>query len=309
MSGISLLGLGAMGLPMGEVLLARGRALTVWNRTAAKAEALAARGATAAETPADAAAAVTLTVLPDLVDVVEIVDGSAQRDGADGLRAGWKAAGIAEPMLVVMGTVSPTAVRAYARELAAEGIRVVDAPLSGGVVGAREARLSIMVGGDAADFAVLQPLLAELGSTVRHMGPSGSGALAKACNQMIVASSIAAISEAMLLARQSGLDRAALLDIIGGGLAGSEILRQKGTNWVDEEFEPGGIAAYQLKDLNFALAAADDCGVELPVARTTRALFSALVDAGDGGLDHTGVFRQLERAAVVPAAPRAEASA
>ena len=306
MSGISLLGLGAMGLPMGEVLLARGHTLTVWNRTSAKAEALAARGATVAATPADAAAAVTLTVLPDLVDVVDLVDGSAQRNGADGLRAGWRVAGIAEPVLVVMGTVSPTAVRAYARELAAEGIRVVDAPLSGGVVGAREARLSIMVGGDAADFAALQPLLGELGSTVRHMGPSGSGALAKACNQMIVASSIAAISEAMLLARQSGLDRAALLDIIGGGLAGSEVLRQKGTNWVEEVFEPGGIADYQLKDLNFALTAAEDCGVELPVASTTRVLFSALVDAGDGGLDHTGIFRQLERMAVAPAAPRAE---
>lgn len=200
-----------------------------------------------------------------------------------------------------MGTVSPTAVRAYANELAAEGIRLVDAPLSGGVIGAREARLSIMVGGESADVAPLLPLLGELGSTVRHMGSSGSGALAKACNQMIVASSIAAISEAMLLARQSGLDRAALLELISGGLAGSEILRQKGQNWVTESFEPGGMAEYQLKDLNFALASAADVGVDLPVAATTRGLFSALVDAGDGGLDHTGVFRELERRAFGPA--------
>lgn len=297
MSGISLLGLGAMGLPMSEVLLARGYALTVWNRTAAKAEALAARGATVAKVPADAAASVTLTVLPDLTEVVSLVDGSHDQGGADGLRAGWRAAGIASPLLVVMGTISPTAVRDFAAELAEEGIRVVDAPLSGGVVGAREARLSIMVGGDAADFAELQPLFADLGRIVRHMGPSGSGALAKACNQMVVASSVTAISEAMLLARESGLDRSALLEILSGGLAGSEILQQKGHNWVEENFEPGGIASYQLKDLNFSLAAAEACGVELPVAETTRGLFAALVDAGQGGLDHTGIFRELERRA------------
>ncbi|MET0713687.1 MAG: NAD(P)-dependent oxidoreductase [Mycetocola sp.] len=289
MTGLSLLGLGAMGLPMSEVLLAHGHALTVWNRTAAKAEPLRGAGARVAATPSDAAAEITLTVLPDLSDVRAVVD------GPDGLRAGWRAAGIRSPLLVVMGTVSPLAVREYADELAANGIRLVDAPLSGGVIGAREARLSIMAGGSERDVDELRPVFSVLGEIVRHMGPVGSGQLAKACNQMIVASTVSAVSEAMILARESGLDRAALLDILRGGLAGSEILRQKGQNWVDESFEPGGTATYQLKDLAFALASASDARVELPLTTTVREMFAALVDAGQGGLDHTGVFRELER--------------
>jgi len=293
MTNLSLLGLGAMGMPMSQVLLAAGLDLTVWNRTAAKAEALRGAGARVAPTPADAAAAITLTVLPDLADVRAVVEGPR------GLRAGWLAAGIHRPLLVVMGTVSPVAVRDYADELAAEKIRVVDAPLSGGVVGAREARLSIMAGGTRADIEELMPTFAVLGDIIRHMGPVGSGQLAKACNQMIVASTVSAVSEAMLLARESGLDRSALLDILRGGLAGSEILHQKGQNWVDESFEPGGTAAYQLKDLDFVRAAASAARVDLPVISTVRDLFAALVDAGQGGLDHTGVFRELERRATL----------
>lgn len=295
MAKLSLLGLGAMGLPMSEVLLASGQALTVWNRTAAKAEGLGAAGARVVSTPADAAAPITLTVLPDLSDVKEVVDGPV------GLRKGWRAAGITSPLLVVMGTVSPVAVREYAAELAVEGIRVVDAPLSGGVLGAREARLSIMVGGSPTDIAELVPVFSILGGIVRHMGQVGSGQLAKACNQMIVASTVSAVSEAMILAREAGLDRAALLDILRGGLAGSEVLHQKGQNWVDESFEAGGAADYQLKDLGFALAAATAARVDLPLTASVRDLFAGLVDSGRGDLDHTGVFRELERrSALIP---------
>ncbi|HEV7956464.1 MAG TPA: NAD(P)-dependent oxidoreductase [Marisediminicola sp.] len=298
MTSLSLLGLGAMGLPMSEVLLAHGQhPLTVWNRTASKAESLRQAGAAVAGTPADAAAPITLTVLPDLVDVRSVVDGPT------GLRAGWQTAGIRSPLLVVMGTVSPVSVREYASELATEGIRVVDAPLSGGVIGAREARLSIMAGGSRSDIEELQPVFAVLGEIVRHMGPVGSGQLAKACNQMIVASTVSAVSEAMLLAREAGLNRSALLEILRGGLAGSEVLRQKGDNWVMESFEPGGTAAYQLKDLGFALAAASHARVDLPLTTTVRDMFAALVDSGQGGLDHTGVFRELERrSTLVPVA-------
>jgi 3-hydroxyisobutyrate dehydrogenase-like beta-hydroxyacid dehydrogenase len=291
MTALSLLGLGAMGMPMSQVLLAAGLDLTVWNRTAAKAEHLRGAGARVVSTPAEAAAEISLTVLPDLSDVRAVVDGRR------GLRAGWRSAGISSPLLVVMGTVSPVAVREYARELESDGIRLVDAPLSGGVVGAQEARLSIMAGGSPEDIDELMPTFMVLGEIVRHMGPVGSGQLAKACNQMIVASTVSAASEAMLLAREAGLDRSALLDILRGGLAGSEILRQKGQNWVDESFEPGGTAAYQLKDLDFVLAAAHDAHVDLPVITTVRNLFAALVDGGQGGLDHTGVFRELERRA------------
>jgi 2-hydroxy-3-oxopropionate reductase len=278
---------------MSEVLLAHGQPLTVWNRTATKAESLREAGVVVARTPAEAAARITLTVLPDLADVRAVVDGPT------GLRAGWLEAGIRSPLLVVMGTVSPVAVREYAGELAEDGIRLVDAPLSGGVIGAREARLSIMAGGSPSDVGELQPVFAIIGDIVRHMGPVGCGELAKACNQMIVASTVTAVSEAMILAREAGLDRAALLDILRGGLAGSEVLRQKGQNWVDESFKPGGTAAYQLKDLAFALDSASDAGVDLPLTTTVRDMFAALIGLGKGGLDHTGVFLELERRATL----------
>ncbi|WP_227497125.1 NAD(P)-dependent oxidoreductase [Planctomonas psychrotolerans] len=288
---VSLLGLGGMGSPMAEVLARGGVDLTVWNRTAGRAAPFAALGATVAATPADAAGPVVLTVLTDSASVDAVIDGS------DGLLAGWERRAVSSPILVVMGTVSPPAMRDLAARLAPSGVRVVDAPLSGGVIGAAEARLSVMVGADPADFAELLPVFEILGKVVRHLGPVGSGQLAKACNQLIVAATMTAVSEAMLLARESGLDRAVLLELLSGGLAGSEVLRQKGENWVTESFRAGGSAANQLKDLNFALAAAEEGQVELPLSRTVHGLFTDLIAAGDGGLDHSGIFRALERLA------------
>lgn len=274
---------------MAEVLRAAGIDLTVWNRSVDRAVHLGKLGVTVAATPADAARPVVLTVLPDLPQVRNVLEGT------NGLLAGWERDRVLRPLLVVMGTVSPLDIRMLADELAPRGVRVVDAPLSGGVVGAREARLSVMVGADPADFAELRPILELLGSVVRHMGPVGSGQLAKACNQLIVAATVTAVSEAMLLARETGIDRSALLELLLGGLAGSEVLRQKGVNWVTESFEAGGSAQNQLKDLNFALAVAARHGVVLPVAAAVHSLFADLVAAGDGQLDHTGVYRALER--------------
>ncbi len=294
---VSLLGLGAMGEPMARALRRAGFPLAVWNRSAGKAEALAAEiGIELAGTPAEAARHIVLTVLPDLPDVRQVLE------GPEGLVAGWRGAA-ASPILVVMGTVSPVAMRELAEEMASHGVQVVDAPVSGGVQGAREARLSIMVGAEPETFEELLPVFRAMGAVVRRLGPVGSGQLAKACNQLIVAATVVAVSEAMLLARASGLDVGELRDLLLGGLAESEVLRQKGDNWVTETFIAGGTADYQLKDLGFALAAAEAGGITLPVSTTVRELFRQLVEQGDGGLDHTGVYRALERLAAPGARP------
>ncbi|QCR20321.1 NAD(P)-dependent oxidoreductase [Agrococcus sp. SGAir0287] len=284
--GLALVGLGAMGRPMARRLASAG-ALTVWNRSAARAQALAAEHPTVrvAASPALAASDVTITVLPDLDEVRAVLE------GPDGLLAGWRDAR-RTPMLVVCGTVSPVALRRLAAEL--EGrVEVVDAPLSGGVVGAAEGRLSIMVGGTAAQAATLAEVLAPCASRVTRMGPTGAGATAKLCNQLVVAETVAALSEAFALARAAGLDADALADALGAGLASSEVLRQKRHHWVDETFEPGGTIDYQVKDLRYARDAAADAGLRLPLGERALALFEEAVDAGDGALDHTGVYRTI----------------
>ena len=153
-------------------------------------------------------------------------------------------------------------------------------------------------------------MLTVLGRTVRRMGPVGSGQLAKACNQLVVASTVTAISEAMLLARSAGLDLEVLQELLLGGLASSEVLRQKGSNWLTEDFSVGGSAANQVKDLNFALTAAQEMGTVLPLSSTVRDLFRSLLAHGEGGLDHTAVYRTLQRlsGAELPAVVRAPAS-
>ncbi|MFA4840369.1 MAG: NAD(P)-dependent oxidoreductase [Agrococcus sp.] len=289
---LSILGLGAMGLPMARRVAARG-ALTVWNRSASRAEALLDEGfdVAVAATPAAAATEVVLTALPDLPQVRELLGGD------DGLLAGWRAAGVERPMLVVHGTVSPVAVRALADELAADGIEVVDAPMSGGVLGAAEGRISFFVGGTELQVAELAELLAPCASRVTRMGPTGTGAMAKLCNQLVVAETVTALSEAFALARVSGIDPEALADALGSGLASSEVLRQKRHHWIDESFEPGGTIDYQVKDLRFAREAADEAGLRLDAARTALALFEAASAAGDGGLDHSGIYRTVSRSA------------
>ncbi len=285
---LSLLGLGAMGLPMARRLAAAGE-LTVWSRSAAKPEALRAEvGARVAPTPAAAAGDVVVTVLPDLAEVREVLE------GADGLLAGWAARPpeAARPTLVVCGTVSPVALRALAEELA-PAVDVVDAPLSGGGLGAAEGRLSVMVGGSDAQATLLAEVLAPCASRVTRMGPTGAGATAKLCNQLVVAETITALSEAFALARASGIDPEALADALGAGLAASEVLRQKRHHWIEESFEPGGTIDYQVKDLRYAREAAVASGARLPAAETALALFEAASAAGDGGLDHTGVYRTI----------------
>ncbi|WP_258061531.1 MULTISPECIES: NAD(P)-dependent oxidoreductase [unclassified Rathayibacter] len=286
---LSLLGLGPMGAPMARNLVDDG-GLVVWNRTRAKADPFAALGARVAATPREAAADITLTVLPDLAQVESLLDGE------DGLLAGWREQGIADPVLVVHGTVSPSAVAVLAARLAEEhGVRVVDAPLSGGTVGARDATLSIMVGGEEEAVARVLPVLARLGRTVRHLGPSGAGATAKLCNQIVVAGTVAVVSEALLLARTAGLDPEVMVELLQGGLARTTVLEQKSAKWLEDDFAEGGSARNQLKDLRYVREAADAEGVVLPAITAVTGLFERMVADGDGDLDHTGVVRTIAR--------------
>lgn len=288
MTTLSLLGLGPMGAPMAANLVRRLGALTVWNRTPEKAADVVASGARQAASPADAAADVVLTVLPDLPQVESVLR------GPDGLLAGWRHRRVERPTLVVHGTVSPVAMRDVAADLRREhGVRVVDAPMSGGVPGAERRVLSLMVGGEPADVEALAPVFAAVAASVVHFGPVGSGQLAKACNQVVVAGTIAALCEALGLAERYGLPRADLLSALAGGLAGSAVLDQKRDRWLLEDFTGGGSARNQLKDLGFAREAEEAAGAPSEVTELLHDLFRRMVAGGDGDLDHSGLLRTV----------------
>jgi 2-hydroxy-3-oxopropionate reductase len=289
---VGFVGLGVMGRPMARNLLRAGQRVVVWNRSPGPAAELAAAGATVARTPAELASAapVVLTMLPDLPQVEEVL----QRD--DGLLAGMGTGSL----LVVMGTVSPVGVRELGARLEPDGVSLVDAPVSGGDVGAEQATLSIMVGGRPQDVARVRPLLEAMGTTVDHLGPLGAGQLAKACNQIVVAATLTALSEALVLARKGGLDAQRVFAVLGGGLAASRLLEVKGPKLLGGDFRPGGAAAFQHKDLGFALAAARAEGVALPLTALVDQLYGAAVWSGLGDDDHSVVVRVIERLAGEP---------
>lgn len=283
---VSLLGTGPMGAPIARNLIDGGVPLTLWNRTRQKAEAI--EGGTVAPRPADAAADVVLTVLPDLPQVEALLEGD------DGLLAGWEQAGVVEPVLVIHGTVSSTAVAAFAARCKSRyGVVVIDAPLSGGTIGAEQGRLSVMAGGPQSVVQWLTPLFELYSSTVMWFGEAGSGAIVKACNQIVVAATVTALSESMALAKASGLDLEKVQAVLKGGLANSEVLQQKGGRWITGDFDGGGSAKNQLKDLRFVTDAAADAGLALPVANTLTTAFETMVTEGLGDLDHTGIYLSI----------------
>ncbi|MFF2032519.1 NAD(P)-dependent oxidoreductase [Arthrobacter sp. NPDC058192] len=283
---VALLGTGPMGAPIARNIIAAGVPLTLWNRTAEKAHAIG--GGRVAASPAGAASEVVLTVLPDLPQVVALLHGE------EGLLAGWKTAGIDHPILVIHGTVSPVAVAEFADDcLRNWGLTVVDAPLSGGTIGAEEGRLSIMVGGPHGAVERVTPLFALYGSTVVWFGDTGAGSTVKACNQIVVAATVTALAEAMALASSTGLDLEKVQSVLSGGLANSEVLAQKGQRWIDADFEGGGSAKNQLKDLRFITETAGHKGLKLPLATCLENAFENMIEAGDGDLDHTGIYRTI----------------
>jgi 2-hydroxy-3-oxopropionate reductase len=278
MTTVGFIGLGIMGAPMAENLVRAGFAVAGFTRRPAGRDRLAAAGGRRADSVAEATrgADVVITMLPDSPDVESVVL------GPDGVVAN------AGPGLLVidMSTVTPSTARAIAAR-----VRALDAPVSGGERGAIEGTLSIMAGGAAGDFAAAGPVFAALGSTVVHVGPAGAGQLVKAANQLVVAGTIELVAEAIVLLEASGVDAAAGLRVLGGGLAGSTVLDRKGPGMLAREFAPGFRVDLHHKDLGIMLAAARDAGAVVPVGALVAQLMAALRARGDGGLDHSALLR------------------
>ncbi|OFT50721.1 hypothetical protein HMPREF3159_11945 [Brachybacterium sp. HMSC06H03] len=273
-----MIGLGPMGHPIAANLLAAGRTVAVWNRTPSRADDLVAAGALRARTLSEAAAPAILSVLPDVHQLQTLLSAEVRR--------AWSNAGA---RLVVLSTTGPEAVRGLAADLAPDGITVVDAPVSGGVAGARAATLSIMVGGTEEDVLAVRGILESIGSTVLHLGPLGSGATAKLCNQIVVAGTLASLGEALGLARRSGLDIESLLTVLRGGLANSEVLAQKQENLLARDYPLGGSTDNQVKDLQYARAAGDTVGLPARMIPVLLDLYEDTVDADRGQQDHSSV--------------------
>ena len=270
---IGFVGLGIMGQSMAGHLLAAGHALRVYNRSADKARALVEQGAVWCDTPGVAAAGsdvvITMVGYPRDVEQVWL--------GEDGILAKAK-----DALLIDMTTSSPELAQRLAREAAARGCRALDAPVSGGDIGAREARLSIMVGGDAGAFAEALPILQLMGKTIVHTGGPGTGQHTKMCNQVVIASTIMGVCEGLAYARSAGLDADVVLQCISGGAAGSFQLNVMGPKIVKGDFAPGFMIEHFLKDLSIALAEADRMYLQLPGAAQARQLYATLVERGHG---------------------------
>ncbi|MCF6469203.1 2-hydroxy-3-oxopropionate reductase [Nonomuraea sp. MG754425] len=287
MTAIAFIGLGIMGSPMAVHLVKAGHAVAGYNRTPDKAAPLAAAGGRAARSIADAVtgAEVVALMVPDSPDVQDVLT------GPDGVFA-HAAPGT---LIIDFSSIRPDVTRELAGEAARRGLRHLDAPVSGGEAGARNAALSIMVGGEADAFEAARPLFDVVGKTVVHVGPSGSGQTVKAANQLIVAANIEALAEAVVFLRAYGVDLEAALEVLGGGLAGSAVLAQKRANMIGHSFEPGFRVALHHKDLGIVTSAAREAGVVLPLGALVAQLMAAADANGDGALDHSALLRGVER--------------
>ncbi|GAA3678591.1 2-hydroxy-3-oxopropionate reductase [Nonomuraea antimicrobica] len=287
MTAIAFIGLGIMGSPMAVHLVRAGHTVAGYNRTQEKARPLAAAGGRVAESIADAAtgAEVVALMLPDSPDVREVLAGE------DGVFA-HAAPGT---LIIDFSSIRPDVTRELAAEAARRGLRHLDAPVSGGEPGARNATLSIMVGGEADAFETARPILDAVGRTVVHVGPSGAGQTVKAANQLVVAVNIGALAEAVVFLRAYGVDLEAALQVLGGGLAGSAVLAQKGANMVERSFPPGFRIDLHHKDLSIVTSAAREAGVVLPLGALVAQLVASANAVGDGALDHSALLRVVER--------------
>jgi 2-hydroxy-3-oxopropionate reductase len=283
---IGFIGLGIMGGPMAKNLMEAGYEVVLYNRTREKAEEIAGNGTTVTDSPREVAEGsdVVLTMLPDSPEVREVVAGE------DGILEGIEEGSL----LVDMSTISPVVTEELAAEVEKKGARMLDAPVSGGEPGAVEGTLSIMVGGREEDFERVRPIFDVLGDTVVRVGEVGSGQVVKACNQIVVALVIEAVSEALVLAARGGADPAKVLEALSGGLAASRVLEVKGEKLLSRTFEPGGKVEYHRKDLGIALAAGREHGAALPATALVDQMFGALMSKGRGGWDHSALVTLIE---------------
>jgi 2-hydroxy-3-oxopropionate reductase len=278
---------------MAHNLLAAGYALVVHNRSRAPVDELSAAGAAAAPSPRGVAEGsdVVITMLPDSPDV------EAVALGPDGLVEA------ARPGLihVDMSTIAPAVAVRVARTLSARGMRCLDAPVSGGDVGARQGTLSIMAGGDQATFDLVRPIFDVVGQSAVLCGPNGAGQTVKACNQVLVAVTIAGVSEALTLGAKAGVDPAKIVQVLSGGLARCGVLDNRGQRMVRGDFEPGFRLRLHQKDLNIVHRTGQDYGVPLPVTAVVHELFNAAMALDRGELDHSGLLTVIEDLAGVQA--------
>ena len=293
MTKIGFVGLGIMGLPMIKNLLKAGYELVVHDLNREPVQELVAAGAQEAFSPQEVAkeSAVIITMLPDSPDV-ELV-----ALGPDGLAQGVSAGDI----FVDMSTIAPSVAVRVAEALAQKGARCLDAPVSGGDVGAINATLSIMVGGDAATFDEVGPIFEALGQTITLCGPNGAGQTVKACNQIQVALNFVGMAEALVLGAKAGVDPAIIVQVLSGGYAQSRVMDVRGPRAIRGDFQPGFKSRFHFKDLNIILKTGLDYGVPLPVTGLVHELFAAMLAAGRGDLDHSGIITVLEDLAKVQA--------
>jgi 2-hydroxy-3-oxopropionate reductase len=283
---VGFIGLGIMGMPMARNLMEAGYELTVHNRSPEKAEELGKEGAAVAATPREVAenSDVVITMLPDSPQVREVV---AAEDGVlEGVSEG--------ALLIDMSTISPVVTEELAEAVKEKGASMLDAPVSGGDVGAIEGTLSIMVGGEEADFQRAKPLFEAMGKTITHVGPTGAGQVTKAANQVVVALTIEAVSEALVLGSAGGVSPEKILEVLGGGLASNKVMEVKREKFLSHTFEPGFRSELHHKDLGIALAAGREYGVVLPVTAIVDQMLLSMKRKGWGGEDHSALLRIIE---------------
>ncbi len=285
---VTFIGMGTMGGPMAQNILKAGHEVTVHNRTREKEEPLVQKGAQRAASPQGAAdgAEVIITCLSDTPDVEEVILGdsgvihSAQRG----------------TIVVDMSTISPTATRCMSEALAEKGIKMLDAPVSGGSEGAQQGTLSIMVGGEAEDVERVRPVLEAMGTTITHVGPIGAGQLTKGINQVIITGTYFSVAEGMALGIKAGLDMQKVVDAVSGGAAGSWVLSNRAGNMINNTYPLGFRTWLHHKDLRIALETARELGVTIPVAALVDQIVTGLIARGYGDEDVSAVARSIREA-------------
>ena len=286
---IGFIGTGIMGRPMALNLIKAGHELFTWGRRFDTVEPLLVAGATGKGTPAEVAASadICFTVVSGTADVEQVILGER------GLIHGAKAGSV----IVDMSTIAPSATRRIAAQLAARGVDMLDAPVSGGQAGATQGTLSIMAGGKAEVFERVKPLFEILGKNIVHVGDHGAGQVVKACNQIVVSLTLQGVAEAILLARKNGVDPAKMREALLGGYAGSKILEVHGLRMMNADYKPGFKVKLHHKDLGIVLDNASENHVPLPGTTIVARQLAALMEAGDADLDSAAIMLALERLA------------
>ncbi|KAA1426576.1 2-hydroxy-3-oxopropionate reductase [Nocardioides antri] len=287
MTDIAFIGLGIMGSPMAVHLAKAGHQVAGYNLTPDRTKPLVAAGGRAASSIADAVdgAEVVCVMVPDSPEVQEVLTAE------DGVFANARQGAL----VIDFSSIRPDVTVDLAVTAKEQGFRLLDAPVSGGEAGAVNAALSIMVGGDAADFEAAKPLFDVVGKTIVHVGANGSGQTVKAANQLIVAANIQALAEAVVFLEAYGVDTKAALEVLGGGLAGSKVLDQKKENMLSRSFDPGFRIELHHKDMGIVTSAAREAGVVVPLGALVAQLMASAKASGDGGLDHSALLRGVER--------------